>query len=71
MKPTPQELEEFRQDMLEDDFKCRTHECRLRSDYDYFAKYHEAEFISAIKAIKVLKKLHDKYNHTLDGDDLV
>lgn len=68
---TQQEMEEFRQDMLEEDFKCQTHECLIRSDYDYFAKYYEDEFEAAIDAIKILKELHNEYGHTLLGEDLI
>lgn len=71
MHPTQQELEDFRQDMLEEGFKCRTHECLMNSDYDYFAEYFSSEFDEAIAAIKILKELHDKYNHTLDAEDLL
>ena len=43
----------------------------LEDDYDYFCEYFSDEFEVAIDAIKELKKLHDKYNHTLEAEDLI
>ena len=54
-----QELEEARLDY------------KLEDDYDYFCKYFSEEFDEAIDAIKILKELHIKYNHTLDAEDLI
>ena len=46
-------------------------DCRLEDDYDYFAEYFSSEFDEAISAIEELKRLHDKYNHTLQAEDLI
>ena len=70
--------EELYQEMRVDAYNERRQEeeearldCRLEDDYDYFAEYFSSEFDEAISAINALKKLHDKYNHTLEAEDLL
>lgn len=44
---------------------------KLEDDYDFFAAHFSDEFERAIEAISELRKLHDRYNHTLEAEDLI
>ena len=70
--------DEFYEEMRIDLYNARREEeeeakldYKLEDDYDYFAEYFSAEFDDAIDAIKTLKDLHTKYNHTLEAEDLL
>ena len=69
---TQEDLEEFRQELLEDDRADRVHEYMLRSDYDYFVENYIEELIGQLQDLdKQLRDAHEDCGYEYDIKDLL
>jgi hypothetical protein len=69
---TQEDLEEFRQDLLDDDRADRLHEYMSRNDYDYFLDNHIEELVGQLQDLdKMLKDAHEEFGYDYDIRDLI
>jgi len=70
--PTALELEEFRQDLLENDYNTTEHDRLMRSDFHYFIQ-HTPEFLTAKQSIRRIREQchHYDWSSTLVLDLLI
>ena len=69
---TKEELEELRQELLEDDRADRVHEYMLRNDYDYFLENYIEELVGQLQDLdKHLKDAHEECGYDYDIKDLL
>ena len=61
--------EMMKDDQRQDEADMRL-EFDLRTDYDLFISYHQAEFTDFINAVQELKRLHKQYDHEFTFKDL-
>jgi cell fate (sporulation/competence/biofilm development) regulator YlbF (YheA/YmcA/DUF963 family) len=64
-----QELEEWRQELLEEVRTSELEEYRLRTDYDYLLE--QADVSSFLEAYNKLKETHEKYGWDFDIDNII
>ena len=69
---TQEDLEEFRQELLEDDRANKVHEYMLRNDYDYFLENYIEELVGQLQDLdKQLRDAHQEFDYDYDIKDLL
>ena len=72
MSVSQEEMEELRQDLLNEDRECYNHECAMRKDFDYALNVISSkELADAAQLVYMaLNKLHD-YDWDIDYGKLI
>ena len=72
MSVSPEEMEELRQDLLDEDRECYNHECAMRNDFDYALNaISSKELTDAAQLVYMaLNELHN-YDWDIDYGELI
>lgn len=62
----PRDMDEFRQELLDDARADELQDYALRNDYDYFLKQYSDLIAEFSDSYKKLKKAHEDYDHEFD-----
>jgi len=62
----PRDMDEFRQELLEEARADELQDYALRNDYDYFLKHYSDLIAEFSDSYKKLKKAHEAYGHEFD-----
>ena len=62
----PRDMEEFRQELLEEARADELHDHALRNDYDYFLKHYSDLIAEFNDSYKKLKKAHEDTSREFD-----
>ena len=69
---TREDLEDFRQELLEDDRAYRVHEYMLKNDYDYFVENYIEELVGQLQDLdKQLRDAHEDCGYDYDIKDFL
>ena len=69
-KPSEEDMREFREDMLQDDYNDQYYEKKMHSDEDYCILQFEDQILEAQEILNKVSKCISNYGHQVSVTDL-